>query len=107
MPVDVQVRSRMAYGKVQEVIGKLVFSGFYPAGGEPLPFSLLSRGTDKRPIRQMITGASQNNLYLYDDNNQKVIIRTQGTPPAEIAGGAYPASVTGDNIEFNIVFPKV
>jgi hypothetical protein len=106
MAIDIQIRTRSAEGKTQRVMGKFVFSGNYPTGGEDVPISKLAVGTQKRPIGQAVIGASQNNKYLYDDVNQKVVVRTGAAPPVEIAAGPYPASVTTDNVEFNITFHK-
>jgi hypothetical protein len=106
MAVVNTVRNRSAHGTVQQVIGKLTFSGNYPTGGEVLKISDLAVGTDKRPIRAIITGSSQHFLYVYDDGNQKVMVRTPGTPPVEHAAAAYDAAVVADTVEYLFIFDK-
>jgi hypothetical protein len=107
MAMSVEIRSRSAAGKLQTVIGKLVFSGTYPTGGESLPISSLAVGTSKKPIAAAIGGSSQHYLYRYDDGAQKVLVRAPGTPPTEHPAGAYNAAVTSDTVEFSFQFTKV
>lgn len=102
MAVTNLIRTRSAEGRTQVVYGKLTFSGNYPAGGELLGH--LGLGTQKPPLRWTITGSSQTNLYAYDDVNKKVIVRTAAG--VEITAGAYPAGVTSDTVEYDIVYPR-
>jgi hypothetical protein len=106
MAMTNQIRSRSAHGTVQQVIGKLTFSGNYPTGGEVLKIGDLAVGTNSKPIRAIVTGASQHYLYLYDDLNQKMIVRAPGTPPTEHPAAAYNAAVTSDNVEYLFIFDK-
>jgi hypothetical protein len=104
MAVSTQIRSRSCEGKTQTVYGKFTFSGNYPPGGEPVPKSSLRVGGTTNPLRSLISGANQKYVYMYDDVNDKVIVRD--LTATEIAGGAYPALVSGDVVEFMIVFRK-
>ena len=105
MPVTVNIRSKSSMGTIQKVLGTMVFSGNYPASGEPLPWGSLASVTTK-PLSALIVGSAQNNKYYYDDVNQKVVVRSGAAPPVEVTAGAYPASVTSDVINFDFTFDK-
>ena len=101
-----------------EVFGSLVFSGVYPAGGDVIDWTTVaglstSNGRIFTPSGVPVYGAIQGTTG--DDygvvlgaalNNGKVKINT--TSNAELAGGAYPARITGDaNILFSYAFPRL
>lgn len=109
MAIQNQVRNHSVMGRTQQVFGRIILSGNYPAGGEILKRSSLSKGTNKFPIRALINGTKQQYIYFYDDVNQKLIVRVPVAAPGaptELPAGAYPVEVSGDVIEYWFVFPK-
>lgn len=114
--------------RVIRAIATLVLSGSYAAGGEAfdpltqsytpgttrLAFSVIRSLGGKAPIAVDINGIN-GWIYGYDFTNKKILIRGQQPtdatagiiPLAQLANGAYPATVTSDVITVEITIPKV
>jgi hypothetical protein len=87
--------------RVLKIYGTLVFSGSYPAGGEPLDLASYNRLiSSKQPDFVHIEGKAGFE-YQYDAANKKIIVyaNTAGGADAPMgvhSTGAYAAGVTGD-----------
>lgn len=104
MPMVVTTTMQSTDQKTQKVLGTIVFSGNYPAGGEAFPTQAV--GTDKAPLRVVINGINLVHGYVYNPATGKVMARLIATG-AEHAAAAYAANITGDVINFEATYPKV
>lgn len=122
MAVVVTMNIKFAEDKSITVAAGLVFSGSYPALGEPFDFLAgpYTRGTgktasdrigytDQQPFNVSMDGKA-GFVYTYDFANKKIRIWTSnGAAPAalaELPTAAYPAGVTGDTISAMVIFLK-
>jgi hypothetical protein len=98
-----------ATGQKEYVLGQLVFSGTYPAGGEPFDASQFfqDKSAPKVAIAMSFAGA---NGYSYGFvpgatiSTAKIKISTSSA--TELGAGAYPAGVTGDTVYFCLYLKK-
>lgn len=83
-------------------LGTLTFSGNYVTGGE-VPSGIIKVWTSKLPFGARFFNKGPND-FKYDPVSGKVLVYAAG---AELAAGAYPASVTSDVVTMDIEYPKL
>lgn len=92
-------------------IGTLAFSGSYTAGGDTLDFTQVADKLPSTQIIQVFADSQNGNAGYYVPiagsalNNWKLKAFSGGG--AEIAAGAYPASVTTDVVQITITARKL
>jgi hypothetical protein len=98
-------------GKRLHVIGILVASGNYPAGGDAIPFNNPLIKTGMAPTWIEAQGMGGFNYigvpgaFLSSPPNAKLRCITSSTG-VEVAAGAYPAGITANPIQFRAIFPR-
>lgn len=128
MAMQVQIQAVRAVGPIVEVWGKLVASGNYPngVGGDTVNFNAatldpsfsgpaVSIAASQAPIQLDAWSEAGQNQYVYTPNlanatgpgNAQVKVSASATLNSELAGGAYPAAITGDTIGFYAAFKKL
>src|SRR5262245_54776800 len=90
-----------------KMYGRLVASGNYASGGDPVDFALISP-TRKQPFTVNIKGKA-GFIYAYDLANKKVMVWTNSAGGVNLSltehtAVALVAGVTGDTIEFEAYF---
>jgi hypothetical protein len=98
----------------------IVGSGNYVTGGIPVtnakapvtpPLGQNTPYADRTPlVAQLNSGAGSGFQYVYNPTTQKMQIFTGAaaqSPLTELSAGALPGGVTGDVIEFELIFPRV
>jgi hypothetical protein len=92
-------------------IATLTFSGNYPTGGDTVDFTTISDKLPSTVVIQAFAESQAGNSGYYVAvagsglNNWKLKAFSGGG--VEIAGGAYPASVTTDNVQLVITARKL
>ena len=126
--LQVQIQVIRAVGPIVEVWGKLVASGNYTngVGGDTVNFlaavpdpsfsgPAVDIGASQAPIQMDAWSQGGQNTYLYTANlanatgpsNPQVKVSASAALNSELATGAYPATVTGDDIAFYAAFKKL
>jgi len=92
-------------------IATLTFSGNYPTGGDTLDFTTVADKIPSDQIVQAFAESQNGNAGYYVAvqgsalNNWKLKAFTGGG--AELAAGAYPASVTSDAVQLSLTARKL
>ena len=115
VPPSVDQRTITYYGTVA-----IVGSGNYVAGGIPVttpkavitpPIGQNSPYADRTPVvAQLNSAAGSGFQYAYNPTTQKMQIFTGAaaqSPLTELSAGALPGGVTGDTIQFEMIFPRI
>ncbi len=123
MPLDITAANVISFtdsGQEFHLITPVVPSGAYPAGGEPIATCTTAGGklfgiepvktaSNPKSIVMFTAPAVGGGAILYhwtfDKANGKLICYL-GSTGAELAGGAYPADVTGGVTTINAWFKK-
>ena len=102
MAVTLTMLKRSKGGSGLRALVQVVFSGNYPANGEPVDFSAVVGFTNREPDDVDVMGKA-GFVYQYDPVNDKILVycNTAGganAPLGEHTAAAYAAGVTGDSI---------
>ncbi len=108
MAVTATVTDHWEDGKRVHVIGTLVFSGNYAAGGDTVTVSNLPLIKSASPPNwaEALGQSKYKYVFIFSGlTTGKVKIITPDTG-AELAAGAYSATITQDTVLFYAIFPK-
>jgi hypothetical protein len=104
MAVTATVTDHWEDGKRVHVIGTLVFSGSYATGGDTVTVSNLPLIKSASPPNWAeALGQSKYKYTFILSGKVKIITPDTG---AELAAGAYSATITQDTVLFYAIFPK-
>jgi hypothetical protein len=104
MAVTATVTDHWEDGKRVHVIGTLAFSGSYATGGDTVTVSNLPLIKSASPPNWAEALGQSKYKYIFILSG-KVKIITPDTG-AELAAGAYSATITQDTVLFYAIFPK-
>jgi len=107
MPLTATIKEHWMVNTKINVIGTLVASGNYAAGGEVPAFSSAESckiKTGSAAVFEIVSGISKY-MYRFNIANGKILVFDPATG-LEIATAAYPAGVTGDTITFLAIYHK-
>lgn len=128
MALQAHVQVIRAVGPLVEVWGRLAASGNYTngVGGDTVNFNTATLdpsfsgpaveiAASQAPVQFDVGSQGGQNQYVYTANlanatspaNAQVKVSASATLNSELATGAYPAAITGDNIAFYAAFKKL